>query len=321
MAVGIAEEGTDLTTAVHRFAEELGASTPKKVVCRPTIVDPEDKLRADPVRLAGDIQCHCRLALGWGATGDQEQPIAEKLEHDRRPAVFTVDRCIKDRYVPVAADRSIANDQHVGKGAGREELHHLNLSSMPPGRLQPCHRLRIESVKPPSIPLQGSEKETLLAFLDYYRAVLVDKASGISDRQLHTRLAPSSLTLGGLINHMALVEDDWFTSDFAGENLPEPWSSAPWDEDRDWEFNNARDVPTDELFGRYRSAITRSNAVVASADDLGAVSAKSGRDGQPWSLRWILVHLIEETARHCGHADLIRESIDGSVGDFPEGSR
>ncbi len=179
-------------------------------------------------------------------------------------------------------------------------------------------RPTLDVVKAPQIPNSGPERETLLAFLDYHRQLLIDKASDLTDEQLHTRLPPSTLTLGGLVNHMALVEDDWFTSDMAGGELGEPWASAPWDDDRDWEFSSAQHVPSDELFTRYRSAIDRSNTVIASIDDLETLSVKTGRDEQRWTLRWILIHMIEETARHCGHADLIRESIDGSVGDFRE---
>lgn len=170
----------------------------------------------------------------------------------------------------------------------------------------------------PEIPNRGSERDLLIAFLDYYRELLIDKASGLTDEQLHTRLSPSSLTLGGLINHMAVVEDDWFTSDFLGEDIPEPWKSAPWEDDRDWELNSAPGVPTDELFARYRNAIDRSRAIVAGVEDLEELSQKTDANGEPWSMRWILIHMIEETARHCGHADLIRESIDGAVGDFRE---
>jgi uncharacterized damage-inducible protein DinB len=168
----------------------------------------------------------------------------------------------------------------------------------------------------PYIPRQGSERDTLIAFLDYHRELLIDKASGLTDEQLHTAVAPSSLTLGGLINHMALVEDDWFTSDIGGESMPEPWASAPWDDDRDWDFSSASNVPTQALFQRYRDAIVRSNAVLAGIEDLGQLSIKTDRKGEPWSVRFILTHMIEETARHCGHADFIRESLDGSVGDF-----
>lgn len=170
----------------------------------------------------------------------------------------------------------------------------------------------------PHIPRQASEKETLVAFLDYHRAVLIDKASGLTDEQLHSRLEPSSLTLGGLINHMAVVEDDWFVGDFLGEPLPEPWASAPWDEDRDWELNSAHEVPTEELFDRYHRAIARSREIVAGVDDLGQLAKRTPPNGEAWSMRWILVHMIEETARHCGHADLIRESLDGAKGDFRE---
>lgn len=156
----------------------------------------------------------------------------------------------------------------------------------------------------------------MIGFLDYYRELLIDKASGLTDEQLHTRLEPSSLTLGGLLNHMALVEYDWFVGDILGQPLPEPWASAPWDEDRDWEFSSAHEVPTDELFVRYRRAIERSNEIVAGIDDLGQLAVRSPGEGETWSIRWILVHMIEETARHCGHADLIRESLDGATGDF-----
>jgi uncharacterized damage-inducible protein DinB len=168
----------------------------------------------------------------------------------------------------------------------------------------------------PVIPNHGSERELLVAFLDYYRELLIDKASGLTDEQLHTPLPPSDLTLGGLINHMAVVEDDWFVGDIAGRELPEPWASAPWDEDRDWELTTASEVPTEELFRRYRDAIARSNEILAGVDDLDQMSARTDRNGDPWSVRWIMIHMIEETARHCGHADLIRESLDGSKGNF-----
>ncbi len=172
-------------------------------------------------------------------------------------------------------------------------------------------------MKPPDIPNQGSELDLLRSFLNYQRAVLIDKASGLTDLQIHARLPPSTLTLGGLVNHMALVEDDWFTSDFKGDDLPDLWANAPWDDDRDWEFTSARDMPTEELFERYTSAIERSEAILDGVSDLDQLSVKTSRKGEHWSMRWILIHMIEETARHNGHADLIRESIDGSVGDFP----
>jgi uncharacterized damage-inducible protein DinB len=157
----------------------------------------------------------------------------------------------------------------------------------------------------------------LLGFLDYYRAVLTDKASGLDAGQLATRLGPSTLTLGGLVNHMALVELWWFHQALAGnDEAGEPWDSAPWDDDPDWDFNAAGAVDPEELLSRYAQACARSREVMDTVPDLEQASAKTMRDGDTRSARWILIHMIEETARHAGHADLIRESIDGATGDF-----
>jgi hypothetical protein len=143
-------------------------------------------------------------------------------------------------------------------------------------------------MNPPTLPRQASEKVTLGAFLDYHRELLIHKASGLTPEQLHTPLPTSSLTLGGLVNHAAFVEDDWFTGDFAGASLPEPWASAPWGDDRDWEFSSAEHVPIDELFNRYRSAIARSREVLAGVEDLNELSRRTAADGEAWSMRWIL---------------------------------
>lgn len=154
----------------------------------------------------------------------------------------------------------------------------------------------------------------LLGFLDMYRAVLVRKAAGLTQEQLATPLPPSTLTLGGLLKHMALVEDDWFTSDMQGSDMPEPWASVDWDADRDWELNSAKDDTLDELLGLFDAACERSRAVVEGCGSLDDRSVKTNRQGTHFTLRWILVHMIEEYARHCGHADLIREAIDGQRG-------
>jgi uncharacterized protein DUF664 len=115
---------------------------------------------------------------------------------------------------------------------------------------------------------------------------------------------------------MASVEDYWFIDEFADRRFPEPWASAPWDEHADWEFTTAHDVPTEDLFARCRDAIARSNAELADIVDLGTLASHGPGDGEPWSIRWIVVHMIEETTRHCGHAGLIRESLDGATGDM-----
>ncbi len=174
-----------------------------------------------------------------------------------------------------------------------------------------CHAGLMERQDPdPS----GDERTTLEQFLDYQRATLSSKTEGLRQEQLTWRLPTSALTLAGLLKHLALVEDDWIQVRFLGRPESEPWASAPWDEDRDWEFHTAIDDDPDELRALYRAACGRSRGAVA-ASALGDLSVGADRDGRRWTLRWILIHLIEETARHNGHADLLREAIDGTVGE------
>lgn len=166
-------------------------------------------------------------------------------------------------------------------------------------------------------PVQADEREALSAFLDFHRATLLWKVEGLSQEQLATAAVPSSdLTLAGLLKHLALVEDSWFQEVFLGRPLPEPWASAPWDDDPDWEFHTAPSDDPAHLVALYRDAVDRSRRVVAVASSLDELSVKPDkREEKPFSLRWILLHMIEETARHCGHADLLREAIDGRTGE------
>ena len=161
----------------------------------------------------------------------------------------------------------------------------------------------------------ADERTMLTGFLDGYRAVLVRKATGLQPEQLRQTLARSDLTLGGLLKHMAVVEDDWFERRFAGRELPEPWASADWEADIDWEMTSSVNDFPEELFALLDVAVRRSQAVTSDAASLDDLSATLDSKGQHWSLRWILVHMIEEYARHVGHADFLRQSIDGSTGD------
>ena len=95
----------------------------------------------------------------------------------------------------------------------------------------------------------------------------------------------------------------------------EPWASAPWDEDRDWEFHTAPDDDPAEVLDLYREACERSRATVARLGDPEALAASQTRRGNRPSLRWVMLHMLEETARHNGHADLIRERVDGTTGE------
>jgi len=170
------------------------------------------------------------------------------------------------------------------------------------------------SVLPP-IPLAAGERETLVAFLDFYRAALLDRAHGLTDDQLQIALAPSTLTLSRLIGHAALVEYTWFRERFDGETMPEPFASFDWEADRDAEMTLAQTWSGTELTRRFSEAIADSRGRIEAAESLDQLSSLPNSAGDRWNLRWILVHMIEEYARHCGHADFIRQSIDGVVDD------
>jgi uncharacterized damage-inducible protein DinB len=159
------------------------------------------------------------------------------------------------------------------------------------------------------------ERTMLGAFLDHHRATLVWKASGLTPAQLAQPLAPSSLTIGGLVKHLALVEDSWFTTRFAGHAEPEPWASADWDAYPDWEHHSAAGDSPEQLLALYAAACERSRAVYAEAESLDQRSVLPDRTGEPFTLRWMVLHMIEETARHNGHVDLLRESVDGLTGE------
>ena len=164
-------------------------------------------------------------------------------------------------------------------------------------------------------PYSGTERETLTTMLDYYRAVLFRKASGLDDEQLRRHLGPSSLTIGILLYHSAFVEDYWFQSVWLTDNSIEPWSSADWKTDQDWEMTRAGALSGEEIREQYQISVARAQAVVEQVSSPDELSQGKRGAGESVSMRFILVHLIEEYARHCGHADLIRESIDGKTGD------
>ena len=161
----------------------------------------------------------------------------------------------------------------------------------------------------------GSEFALLGQYLDYQRETILSTTDGLTKAQLARRLPPSELSLAGLLYHLSLVEEDWLEVRFAGLPDRDPWGRVDWSADPDWEFRTATDVEPEELQSRYREACERSRHVVSEAAGLDQLSVKALRDGRRFSLRWVLLHLIEETARHAGHADLLRESIDGKVGE------
>jgi Protein of unknown function (DUF664) len=160
-----------------------------------------------------------------------------------------------------------------------------------------------------------SERDSLGQYLDYQRETILLKTDGLTKEQLAQKIPSSDLTLAGILYHLALVEEDWFEVDFLGLPSRADFAGIDWKADPDYEFRTALEKDPDWLRRRYEDACNRSRAVFAGAGSLNDVSVKTLRNGKPFTLRWVMLHLIEETARHAGHADLLREAIDGVVGE------
>ena len=170
----------------------------------------------------------------------------------------------------------------------------------------------------PEPPLNGNEAETLLGFLDYQRATLEWKTAGLNEAALRATTAASTMTLGGMLKHMALVEDIWFSRSLHGRDYQPPWNEVDWKSDPDWEWRTAADVTPEQLRALWQDAVERSRALTTEALAEGGfdrVAQRSWPDGRSPNLRWIVCHMIEEYARHNGHADLLRESVDGETGE------
>jgi hypothetical protein len=148
----------------------------------------------------------------------------------------------------------------------------------------------------------ADEKTTLLTFLDYLRDAVAEKLVGVTEHDARRPLVPSGTSLLWLVKHLTAVESAWFLYSYAGEPVPELDESVS-------------DTDTIEaVVTAYRLMVERCNEVVAATTDLDPPGVRSARETPPPNMRWILAHMIEETARHAGHADIIREQLDGSVG-------
>ena len=167
-------------------------------------------------------------------------------------------------------------------------------------------------------PVAADEVATLLGFLDYQRQTFAWKCGGLDAAGLRAVVGVSSMTLGGLLKHLALVEEDWFAQCLLGQPARSPWNAVDWTSDRDWEWHTAADDAPDYLFGLWRDSVELARSCVTralSSGGLDQLAVRTWADGRAPSLRWILCHLIEEYARHNGHADLLRESVDGVTGE------
>ncbi len=169
-------------------------------------------------------------------------------------------------------------------------------------------------------PLAGTEVEHLIGALDRLRATFRWKADALDAAGLRVRIGASDLTIGRLLKHLAFVEDYTFTIKLAGAAPGEPWQSVDWGAHPEWPFTSADDDTPEELYALWDGAVERSRRRLTAAladgglDQLGHVHDDEGRHG---SLRRLVCDLIEEYGRHTGHADLLREAVDGVVGEDP----
>jgi hypothetical protein len=174
----------------------------------------------------------------------------------------------------------------------------------------------------PDPPLAGDDVSTMLGSLERQRATFAWKCGGLDSTGLGATLGPSTMTLGGLVKHLALVEDEYFSVRLLG-NPPKPvWAGVDWDADPDWEWHSASDDTPEQLYALWDDAVATSRAAIGEAVAEGGLdrpAAWRSPQGQVPSLRRIMIDIIEEYARHVGHADLLRESVDGLVGEDPPG--
>jgi Protein of unknown function (DUF664) len=170
-------------------------------------------------------------------------------------------------------------------------------------------------------PLAGTEAEQVIGALDRLRTTFRWKAADLDPAGLQVRIGASALTIGGLLKHLAAAEDYMFTTKLTGAPMGAPWDATGWDGSNDWEFTSAADDTPEELYALWDDAVGRSRARLAAVmSDGGGLDQPvhaSGPDGQHASLRRLLCDMIEEYGRHTGHADLLREAVDGLAGEDP----
>jgi Protein of unknown function (DUF664) len=168
-------------------------------------------------------------------------------------------------------------------------------------------------------PLAGTEAEHLVGALDRLRWTFRWKADGLDASGLGIRVGASTLTLGGLLKHLSRAEDQMFGPKLSGAPLTPPWDTIDWDGDSEWDFSSAADDSPAELYALWDGTIARSRARLSAAISDGGLDqlVHLAFGDQRLSLRRLVCDLIEEYGRHTGHADLIREAVDGRVGEDP----
>jgi len=168
-------------------------------------------------------------------------------------------------------------------------------------------------------PRTGDEVATLRGYVDYYRATIRRQCDGLTAEQLRTPLPPSTMTLAGMLKHLAYVEDVWFNVRLVGNEPAPPWDTVDWAADSDWDWHSALEETPEELIAGFDDAVAASERILDRAlaavpeQPLDQLLVRAARDGGRISLRWLLVHMVEEYSRHAGHADLLREALDGAT--------
>lgn len=158
--------------------------------------------------------------------------------------------------------------------------------------------------------LDADERTTLVQFLDQYRHQALRRLVSLSDAEARTRTLPATdLTPGGVVKHLAHMEDHWFTARVGAGELPEPWTSAPLESQPRWDFESATDNTVDEIAELYRRACDRSRGVAERLASLDTSAPRPSFGKGPVTLRWVMVHMLEETACHVGHLDLLTDPV------------
>jgi uncharacterized damage-inducible protein DinB len=156
----------------------------------------------------------------------------------------------------------------------------------------------------------AGERAMLAQFLDFHRAAVVEVLDGVTDVEAAARVLPATeLTVGGIVKHLAAMEDLWFSHKLLDVPSAEPWRSAPFDQDPDWEFHSAAEDSVAELRQLYLSACEASRRVTAEFGSLDDRAARPSFGDKMVSLRWIYLHMLEETSQHRGHLDLLVDAI------------
>ncbi len=171
----------------------------------------------------------------------------------------------------------------------------------------------------PEPPVNADETATILGFLEFHRATLAWKCARVDANGMRATVGASTMTLGGLLKHLTFGEDLWLSRRLHGRDPAPPWDTVDWDADREWDLHLAADDTLEQLVASWQDTVARSRTLVAEALADGGLDRlavwSDARYGPAPNLRWILMHMIEEYARHNGHADLLREALDRLVGE------